>query len=137
MDLFDAKTAVPMHIGAEGPAFDDPGWIFELKLDGERCLAYLDGRSTVLINRRGNRLKDKFPELADLHREVSQRCLLDGELVITLNGRPDFEEIKRRAFLSRKVAVYLAARRFPATFVAFVILYLHDRPVVVRPLIER
>lgn len=90
MDLFEAKTAVPMHIGTEGPPFDDPGWIFELKLDGERCLAYLDDSSTVLINRRGNKLKAKFPELADLHRQAGRRCLLDGELVITIERTPGF-----------------------------------------------
>lgn len=137
MNIFEAKTVVPMHIGTEGPPFDDPDWLFELKLDGERCLAYLDRKSTVLINRRGNKLGAKFPELSGLHQQAAQRCLLDGELVITVNGVPDFEQIKRRSFQSSKVAIDLAARRFPATFVAFDILYLDDRPIIDKPLTER
>lgn len=137
MDFFSARTARPMLIGAEGQPFDDPEWIFELKLDGERCLAYLDHSSTVLINRRSHRLGSKFPELADLNRQVGRSCLLDGELVITVDGRPDFEAVLRRSGLSGRMAVELAARRFPVTFVAFDLLYLDQDPLINRPLGER
>lgn len=44
-DLFSDRAAQPMLIGAEGEAFDSPDYLFELKLDGERCLCYLDPKS--------------------------------------------------------------------------------------------
>ena len=39
MDMFEAKNIQPMLIGSDGEPFDDPDFIFELKLDGERCIA--------------------------------------------------------------------------------------------------
>lgn len=41
MDLFIEKSIQPMLISAEGNPFDDAGYVYELKLDGERCIAYL------------------------------------------------------------------------------------------------
>jgi len=42
MDIFEMKNIAPMLIAEERPAFDSPDWIYELKLDGIRCVAYLD-----------------------------------------------------------------------------------------------
>lgn len=50
-DIFETKNLAPMLIGKEGEAFDSPDYIYELKLDGVRGLAYLDG-STDLRNKR-------------------------------------------------------------------------------------
>jgi bifunctional non-homologous end joining protein LigD len=42
MDIFDEKGIKPMLIAEMQEAFDSPDYIFELKLDGIRCIAYLD-----------------------------------------------------------------------------------------------
>ena len=42
MDAFEKKSVAPMLIGLSAGAFDSGDFIFELKLDGERCLAYLE-----------------------------------------------------------------------------------------------
>lgn len=47
-DWFQDKGIKPMLIGAEGEAFDSPEYLYELKLDGERCVAYLDESGTDL-----------------------------------------------------------------------------------------
>lgn len=39
-DWFQEKGIKPMLIGAEGESFDSPDYLYELKLDGERCVAY-------------------------------------------------------------------------------------------------
>ena len=50
---FDRKQISPMLIGADGDAFDSPDYIYELKWDGERCIAYLDPmEGTELRNKR-------------------------------------------------------------------------------------
>jgi ATP-dependent DNA ligase len=41
-DLFAEKSISPMLIGETAEAFDSTDYIYELKLDGERCIAYLD-----------------------------------------------------------------------------------------------
>ena len=42
MDLFEKREASPMLIAQQMDAFDNPDWLYELKLDGFRCLAYID-----------------------------------------------------------------------------------------------
>ena len=138
MDLWESKAVHPMLIGADGEPFDDPDYIYELKLDGERCLAYLDPTGgTELINKRQVKMLPKVPELADLHKRVKKRCILDGELFCLVNGKPDFSAIQRRSLMSNNVKIGLAAKRYPATFVAFDILYADDGPVMDRYLMER
>ena len=138
MDLFDSRGAHPMLIGAESKPFDDPNFLFELKLDGERCLAYLDPeKGTELINKRDVRMLPKLPELEPIHRQVAKRCILDGELIVMLDGVPSFSEIRRRSVMSNPFRISLAAEKYPACFTAYDILYLDDQPVTLRPLEER
>ncbi|GAA0220874.1 ATP-dependent DNA ligase [Metaclostridioides mangenotii] len=96
MDIFDEKGIKPMLIAEMQEAFDSPDYIFELKLDGIRCIAYLDNDSTDLRNKRDFKLISRFPELDQLHRYVNEKCILDGELIAMKNGVPDFYELQRR-----------------------------------------
>jgi bifunctional non-homologous end joining protein LigD len=63
-------------------AFDDPEWIFELKYDGFRALAYIDAGECRLVSRHGNRFKS-FPILnLPLPLECKSRSsVLHGEIV--------------------------------------------------------
>lgn len=138
MDMFDSRSASPMLIGVESQPFDDSDWIFELKLDGERALAYLDRSGSLLLNKRSVSLLSRFPELATLNETVIRRCILDGELVVVdENGHPDFEEVKRRTLMTGKMAIERAADFRPAVFVAFDILYDTGRDITHLPLMER
>lgn len=137
-DLFAEKNIKPMLIGVEAPPFDDDAFLYELKVDGERCVAYLDpSGSTELRNKRNMKLLPRVPELATLHEYVNCRCILDGELAVITDGKPDFFAIQRRSLMSNPLKIQLAAQRQPACFVAFDILYLGDHPTVDLPLTER
>jgi ATP-dependent DNA ligase len=124
-DMFDAMNASPMLTGERGEAFDSPGFIYELKLDGARCIAYLDPLmgSTVLRNKRNMNVLGKAPELTLIHKQVNARCILDGELIVAVNGEPNFYEIHRRLSTGDPYELYLQSSLAPATFVAFDILY--------------
>lgn len=139
MDLFESKNIAPMLIGADGEAFDSPEYLYELKLDGERCVAYLDPEvgTTELRNKRNIRMLPKVPELAELHLQVRRRCILDGELAILVGGKPDFSEIQRRSLMSNPLKIELASRQHPACFTAFDILYLDNQSVTDQTLTER
>lgn len=65
-----------MLIGTEGQPFDSDEYIYELKLDGERCIAYLDRDKTILKNKRNILMLPKVPELAEIHKNVNVRCIL-------------------------------------------------------------
>ena len=137
MDLFENKIIKPMLIVEMQEAFDSPDYIYELKLDGERCIAYLDKDVTDLRNKRNFKMLVKVPELSNIHKQVNCRCILDGELIVTKDGRPDFFEIQRRSLMSNTFKIQLASSKLPATFTAFDILYYEDHAVTDLPLMER
>ena len=100
-DLFDTPIS-PMLIAENVDFFADEAYFYEIKWDGERCVAFLDpGNSTELRNKRNVRMLPKIPELSNIHRQVAARCILDGELVCIVDGKPDLAE--RREYLRRAV----------------------------------
>lgn len=50
MDLFEDKRISPMLIAQMQEPFNDDGWIYELKLDGCRCIGYFDRNGTFLCS---------------------------------------------------------------------------------------
>lgn len=134
---FDARNASPMLIAKEQTAFDDDDYIFEWKLDGIRCLLYLDDTTCELRNKRNLKLNDMFPELMDLHRQMNKRCILDGELYIFHNGKPDFFEVQKRALLRDPFKIHLHAKALPANYTAFDIVYYDNKAVIDKPLMKR
>jgi len=79
-----------------GP-FDHDDYIFELKMDGFRALAYVGEDQTRLVSRRGNVYKS-FPGLcAAIHIDLDCEAVLDGEIVrLGSEGRSQFYELLRR-----------------------------------------
>lgn len=135
-DLFAEKNIKPMLISEMTEPFNDPEWIYELKLDGIRCIAYLDDK-TELRNKRNLMMLPKMPELSGINHYVKERCILDGELVILKNGVPDFFELQRRALTSNTFKIKLSSEQFPACFVAYDILYRKDKELAGLTLMER
>lgn len=137
MDIFNDRSVEPMLISEMREPFNNPNWIYELKLDGSRCIAYLDRQSVELRNKRNLLLIQKFPELKEIFRLVTDRCILDGELVVLKNGVPDFYELQRRSLLSDPFKIELASKHYPASFVAYDCLYYGGRQITLEPLLER
>lgn len=136
-DVWETKSIKPMLIGTEGQPFDSDDYIYELKLDGERCIAYLDSNGTILKNKRDILMLPKVPELADIHTNVNVRCILDGELAVIKDGKPNFFEIQKRSMMSNPVKIDMASKKSPACFTAFDILYYENRQVTDLPITER
>lgn len=137
MDLFEEKRVSPMLISQMQEPFNDDKWIYELKLDGCRCIGYFDQSASCLRNKRNMELLPKFPELKDLHRSVSERTVLDGELVVLQNGVPDFFELQRRTLLTDRFKIEMAAAWHPASFVAYDCLYEGSHSIMEQTLLER
>jgi bifunctional non-homologous end joining protein LigD len=86
--------------------FDHRGWVYELKYDGFRALAYVDQGRCWLISRSGNQLK-RFDDLcSSIPAEIKARnAVLDGEVVaLGKSGMPAFYDLMRR----RSRIVYFA-----------------------------
>jgi ATP-dependent DNA ligase len=137
MDIFDEKGIKPMLISEMKEAFDSPDYIYEIKLDGIRCIAYLDKSCTDIRNKRDKKMLPHVPELSQIHKQVKEKCILDGELFVMKNGAIDFYEIQRRALMSDTFKIKLAADKYPACFVAYDIIYKNGNMLTNLPLIER
>jgi bifunctional non-homologous end joining protein LigD len=95
----------PMKAVLSDQPFSDPGWIFERKLDGIRCIAIRDGSGVSLMSRTARRMNDQFPEIAEaLEREPAADFILDGEVVAMRHGVSSFELLQQRH--RRRVPVY-------------------------------
>jgi len=72
----------PMPLTRKAEPFNHPDWLFEVKWDGFRCLAYIEHGRCRLVSRNGNEFKS-FPTLnSALPQEChTKRAVLDGEIV--------------------------------------------------------
>ncbi len=95
--------------------FSDPEWIYERKLDGERCIVVRSGKKVTLYSRNRKKLNDTYPELVtELARQPSKQFVVDGEIVAFKGNVSSFERLQARMKIkdpeeARKssVAVYL------------------------------
>ena len=136
MDLFEQKNISPMLLHQVEP-FDDKDYIFELKLDGIRCIAYIDTKSVVLQNKRFKDVTDIYPELKEMNKCVKHKVILDGELVVLTDGKPDFYALQTRSLMTDKFRIELAAKRNPVQFVAYDIIYNNGNDLTNLPLMKR
>jgi bifunctional non-homologous end joining protein LigD len=91
----------PMLATLTDRRFSDPNWIFERKLDGERCLASRKGDVMKLFSRNQKRLENTYPEVADrLLAQVTDDFVIDGEMVAFDHGRTSFERLQQRSGIS-------------------------------------
>ena len=77
--------------------FSRQGWLFEPKLDGERCVAIRSGAYVQLFSRNEMQLNNKYPELvAAFRRQKSARFVVDGEIVAFKEGVTSFAKLQPR-----------------------------------------
>jgi bifunctional non-homologous end joining protein LigD len=136
MNIFIEKDIKPMLISEMQDPFDSPDYIYEIKWDGIRCISYLD-KVTDMRNKRNKFMIPIFPELGELHKQVKHKCIIDHELVVMKNGLPDFYEVQKRALMSNTIKIKLSANRYPASIIAYDILYYKDKDITMMPLLER
>jgi bifunctional non-homologous end joining protein LigD len=88
------KAYTPMMAKLEAKIFDEPGWIYEKKLDGYRAIGYT-GKKAKLMSRNGLDFSDKYKPVIDELKLMEQDAILDGELVIEdEKGRSSFQDIQ-------------------------------------------
>lgn len=136
-DLFETKNISPMLLNEVKEPFDDENYIYELKLDGIRCVAYIEPKSVTLQNKRYKDVIDIYPELSEIRKCVKKRVILDGELVVLTDGKPDFYALQRRSLMTDSFRKSLAAKKNPVQFVAYDILYYNETDLTDKSLMER
>ncbi|HEX4816770.1 MAG TPA: non-homologous end-joining DNA ligase [Nonomuraea sp.] len=114
-------------------------WAVEMKWDGVRALAYLEGGAVRLMSRNGRNITPAYPELQLMTGATGGRpAVVDGEIVaFDEAGRPSFEALQPRMHQRHPAAVARLAQTVPVTFMAFDILHLGDDSAVPLPYTER
>jgi ATP-dependent DNA ligase len=112
-------SAIPMEAASADALPDGPGWWFEPKWDGFRCLAFRNGDEIILQAKSGKLLTRYFPDVAArLAAIAAQPFVLDGELLIADAGQFSFEALQMRLHPAESRIRKLAAAQ-PATLAAF------------------
>jgi bifunctional non-homologous end joining protein LigD len=76
--------------------FSSPDWVFERKLDGERCGAVRRAGRVTLLSRTGRVMDASYPELVDALSVKGPDLLIDGEIVAFKRGQTSFERLQQR-----------------------------------------
>jgi ATP-dependent DNA ligase len=112
-------------------------WQYEPKWDGFRCLLARDGKTITMTSKSGQDLKRYFPEVAQAAARLSeQHFVLDGELVVPLQGEFQFDALLQRIHPAAS-RIERLSRETPALFLAFDILRFGKADLVEERLPER
>lgn len=118
-DMPDWKS--PMLATLTHTPFSDPGWLYERKFDGERCLACVHRGRVRLLSRNKKLLNDTYPELEDALKHQAAECIADGEIVAFDGHVTSFSRLQKRMQIKdRKQA---QQSEVPVFFYLFDLLY--------------
>jgi bifunctional non-homologous end joining protein LigD len=116
--------------------FSDPAWIFERKLDGERCLAFGRGGEVHLLTRNKKSANAAYPELAEaLATQEASDFIADGEVVSFDGDRTSFPMLQQRIHVGHPSAGLRA--RIPVYYYLFDLMYCDGEDLRQHPLRER
>lgn len=119
--------------------FDSQEHFFQVKWDGVRIIAWVEGKQLWLQNRKGHSRTEQYPELQALPARLGgTEAILDGEVVVLgPNGLPSFPKVLERDLSSRYRVRDEVATWWPATYIIFDILSWKGKPLTSEPLESR
>lgn len=117
--------------------FSDAGWLFERKLDGERCLTFADSDGVRLMSRNQRDISTTYPEIAAAvaAQITAPGQILDGEIVAFRGGATSFSQLQQRLGLLHPSESLVSS--VPVTYYIFDILYTGGRDARSLPQRER
>ena len=122
------RIVKPMLATLVDEPFDDEEWLYELKFDGYRAVAFVEGGKVRLVSRNQNEFTHAYPELSAIASAVQgERVVLDGEIcALDEQGRSSFSLMQQRTGLSGGEARKIRNSRpdIPIVYYAFDLLYL-------------
>ncbi|HEY9012992.1 MAG TPA: ATP-dependent DNA ligase [Devosia sp.] len=132
----DQSPLLPMEARSVAELPTEPGWQFEPKWDGFRCLDFKEGDKVRLYAKSGKPLGRYFPDVVERLAALPGDCILDGELVIPVGKVLSFDALQLRLHPAASRVKKLAAKT-PAVFIAFDLLAIDGQSLTDKPLTER
>jgi bifunctional non-homologous end joining protein LigD len=116
----------PMLASVVERPFDDPNWLFEIKWDGYRAIAFINDGGVRLVSRNQNDLTPRYPELRELGKFLrAKNAVLDGEVVVLdEQGRSSFSLMQQRTGIRAHGRQATPRSGLPVLYYAFDLLYL-------------
>jgi bifunctional non-homologous end joining protein LigD len=109
-------------------AFSDDEWIYEIKWDGYRAIAELNGDKVLLYSRNGNTFNESYPVVVEALQKLKLNAVLDGEIVaLDENGMPRFQFLQD----------YGKAGNYPLVYYVFDVLEIKGKDTKDLTLLER
>lgn len=129
----------PMLCQTADAAFSSDDWLYELKYDGFRMMAYGGAGQAKLRYRSGLDPTDRYPEITSAVRALPiPELVLDGEIVmLDAAGKPDFHKLSFRGQMHRTSEIQRAALGSPVTYIVFDLLAANGHDLRNLPLVER
>jgi ATP-dependent DNA ligase len=113
------------------------GWCYEPKWDGFRTIVFRDGAGVHLQSRNGKPMNRYFPDIVEQALALpTQRFILDGEMVVTVDGVQEFDLLSQRIHPAAS-RVERLRQETPAALVAFDLLAEGDETLLELPYVER
>jgi bifunctional non-homologous end joining protein LigD len=119
------RVVQPMLATLVDEPFSDDEWLFEIKWDGYRAVAFIEDGRVRLVSRNQNEFTPEFPELQALAKAVNaKQAVLDGEIVaLDEHGRPSFSLMQQRSGLTIGPKRRAKDRSVPIVYYAFDLIY--------------
>jgi ATP-dependent DNA ligase len=110
---------------------------YEPKWDGFRSIIFRDGDEVEIGSRNGKPMTRYFPEIVEaVKANLPTRCVVDGEIVVVIGKRLEFEVLQQRIHPASS-RVNRLAQETPASFIGFDLLALGDDDLMARPFGDR
>jgi len=104
---------------------DADAFAYEVKWDGVRSIAYVDGGRVRFESRKGDPITGRYPELRALGEALgTTAAVLDGEIVAFEDDRPSFGQLQRRMHVGSESTARRLAREVPVVYVVFDLIWL-------------
>jgi bifunctional non-homologous end joining protein LigD len=116
----------PMLATLTDHPFSSEEWLYEIKFDGYRSVAFVDDGDVRLVSRNQNEMTSLYPELRELPSLIkAKQAVLDGEVVaLDDQGRPSFSLMQQRAGIRSGIKRTRSNPEIPVLYYVFDLLYL-------------
>ena len=135
MELPVLPPVAPM-LSKAVPRIPEGAFSYEPKWDGFRSIVFRDGDTVEIGSRNERPMTRYFPEIVEAVKPICPRSVIDGEIVVVIDDRLEFEVLQQRIHPAAS-RVRLLSQETPASFIAFDVLALDDTDYTHRPFEER
>jgi bifunctional non-homologous end joining protein LigD len=122
------RGITPMLATLTDQPFDNDDWVFEIKWDGYRALAFIEKGKVELLSRKNLSFNKKFYPVAEALQDIDANVVLDGEIIaVNDEGKGDFQRLQQWQKTGKGHLIYYV----------FDMLWINGRDITGLPLIER